>query len=258
MFHQFMWSDAYVLDWEKAKEFYSDLFGWNFVDQFYEGQLIYTMACQDLSAEPPESTSIVGMASKVGSDFEGPSHWLAYVFVESVDDAVEKIKSANGAIYKEPMDILDAGRMAVCGDPTGKLFMVWQQFGHSGTQLKGVNGSLCWFELITSDTSASADFYSSVFDWKLEETKVNDCQYWLFTQQDSWVGGMHDRTEETGNHELWLPYFQVDNISDCLKTIERWNGSLVSGIFTEPSIGQFAVAADFEGNMFGLTEFSKS
>lgn len=254
--HEFSWSDTFILDWEKGKEFYSELFNWNFVDQYHEGQLVYTLACHDLDANPPESTSIVGMASLEGCDFEGPCHWMAYLLVENVDETIEKFKSANGTVYKGPMDVMDAGRMAVCGDAQGKMIMLWQQLGHSGSQIKGVHGTLCWFELITSEVAAAIDFYCSVFDWTVEKETISTGDIWLCKYQKSIIGGIHDRLEEAGNHELWLPYFRVDNINDSLKIIDRWKGSMVAGIFEEPAIGKYAVAADFEGNMFGLTEFA--
>ena len=52
------------------------------------------------------------------------------------------------------------------------MIMLWQQLGHSGSQIKGVHGTLCWFELITSEVAAAIDFYCSVFDWTVE--KRND------------------------------------------------------------------------------------
>ena len=64
-----------------------------------------------------------------------------------------------------PMDVVDAGRMAVVQDPTGAVLSLWQPKESAGAELYGETGSLCWVELQTRDTAAATRFYSGLFGW---------------------------------------------------------------------------------------------
>ena len=49
-----------------------------------------------------------------------PPVWSTYVTVVDVDAAAAQAKDLGGAILSPPMDVMDAGRMAVIADPTAR------------------------------------------------------------------------------------------------------------------------------------------
>ena len=55
--------------------------------------------------------------------------WNTYIWVDSADDTAAKVTDAGGTVLSGPFDVLDAGRMAVCADPSGAVFCLWQA-GH--------------------------------------------------------------------------------------------------------------------------------
>ena len=67
-----------------------------------------------------------------------------------------------------PSDIPGAGRMAVCADPLGGVFGVWQAAENRGVQLVNVDGSWNFTGLHTADPAAADAFYRAVFGWELE------------------------------------------------------------------------------------------
>jgi uncharacterized protein len=113
------WVDTSQPDPEVAVAFYGGLFGWDFED-----------------AMPPGSAGKYyiarlrgGDVAAVGSQPQGQSQravWNTYVWVESADEVVSKVIGAGGRVVVEPVDVLDAGRMAVFTDPEGAAFWVWQ------------------------------------------------------------------------------------------------------------------------------------
>ena len=57
-----------------------------------------------------------------------------------------------------PMDVMDAGRMAVATDPTGAFFMIWQPKGSIGAEFVNEPGAFSWSELMTPDVDKAVAF----------------------------------------------------------------------------------------------------
>ena len=51
-------------------------------------------------------------------------------------------------------------------------------------------GELCWRELRTKDLSTAMEFYSKLFGWTLEQTKVTPME--LQRDNSGWRGGWRD------------------------------------------------------------------
>jgi predicted enzyme related to lactoylglutathione lyase len=152
------WIDTSQPDPEAAVAFYRDLFGWDFEDVM-----------------PPESEGKYfigrirgGDVAGVGSVPEGAppmATWNTYVWVESADDAANKVREAGGNVLREPFDVMDAGRMAVFTDPEGAAFCVWQANELKGAGIVNEHGSVNFNGLNTRDTDGAKSFYGAVFGW---------------------------------------------------------------------------------------------
>jgi uncharacterized protein len=152
------WVDTSQPDPEAAVDFYRGVFGWEFEDVM-----------------PPESEGRYFMArlrggdvAAVGSIPEGAppmAMWNTYIWVDSADDAVSKVRDAGGGVLMEPFDVMDAGRMAVVTDREGAAFSVWQAKRNKGAQIVNEPGSLSFNGLGSRDVEAAKSFYGSVFGW---------------------------------------------------------------------------------------------
>jgi predicted enzyme related to lactoylglutathione lyase len=152
------WIDTTQPDPQAAADFYGGLFGWELEDVM-----------------PPGSDARYFMARIRGGDVgaisgpaqDSPPAWNTYVWVDSVDETAAKVRDAGGAVLSEPMDVMDAGRMAVLADPEGAVFSVWQANRHRGARVVNEHGSLVFNTLSTRDVAAAESFYGSVFGWKV-------------------------------------------------------------------------------------------
>ncbi len=252
------WSDTFVADFEKGKQFYSELFDWNFTDQLYADSVVYSLASL---AHPEYSSAQLTVAGLGPCEIPKPGgiawNWGAYILVENVDAMLEHVVAAGGQLCKEPMDVMGAGRMAVCADSCGAVIHLWQAREHFGADADDVPGAVCWFELTSPDTQRSASFYTEVFGWTPKETVSNDRKYWEFYAGDKLLSTMHARLEETAQQGLWLPYFKTENLESQLAACKSLGGSVVYGPVLEPGVGRYAILADFESNMFGIAEFDR-
>ncbi len=110
----FSWNELATSDSDKAKEFYTGLFGWDTQVQEMP-HMVYTTF---LNGERMNAGMI-----QMTEEWEGiPPHWMVYFAVDDCDAGVEKTKALGGSIAVEPFDIEQVGRMAVVQDPQGATF----------------------------------------------------------------------------------------------------------------------------------------
>lgn len=81
--------------------------------------------------------------------------WSTYIAVDDADDAADGVRAAGGSVLSAPFDVFDAGRMAVCADPQGARFSLWQAGRHTGAQVVNAPGSWNWSDLHTRDVVAA-------------------------------------------------------------------------------------------------------
>ncbi len=113
----FGWSEIQTRDVEKAKTFYSAVFGWK-PTAFQGGMGEYTVFEND-------GRGIAGaMTMPDMVPAEVPPYWLTYFVVDDTDAAVATASAQGGAVLAPAMDVPTVGRIAVLADPSGAAFAV--------------------------------------------------------------------------------------------------------------------------------------
>ncbi len=116
------WNEMYSNDLEKAKEFYTGLFGWTFEK----------MPEHDNYEVIKNNGRSNGGAMKIQEDWpEMPSIWMVYFTVENLDKTMESVKKHGGSVKNGPMEAKGVGRFAVIEDPTGAVFTTIEMEGEA-------------------------------------------------------------------------------------------------------------------------------
>jgi predicted enzyme related to lactoylglutathione lyase len=102
--------------------------------------------------------------------------WNTYVWVESADEAAASVLDAGGRVVMNPVDVMDAGRMASFTDPEGAAFGVWEAKQHKGARIVNEPGALNFNSLNTRAPERAKAFYGSLFGW--ETLDLGDVQMW--------------------------------------------------------------------------------
>src|SRR4051794_35970395 len=107
------WVDNASPDPGAAAGFYSSLFGWE----------TESVMPEDAPGEYHMARLKGKHVAALGSQpMEGvPPVWNTYVTVADPDNTTQAVKDAGGQVFMEPFDVMDAGRMAVLGDPAGAV-----------------------------------------------------------------------------------------------------------------------------------------
>ena len=244
----FCWIELGTSDNEAAKSFYTQLFGWDYVDNPMGEHGVYTML--KLNGKD------VGGLYKLMPDMVAqgvPPHWMSYVAVTSADETAEKAKAEGAQVMNGPFDVYTIGRMAVIQDPTGAVFSVWQGKDHKGAGVTGQSGSLVWNELGTNDTDKAGQFYSNLFGWT-RQSFPGPFDYTVFNNGgDRGVGGMYKITPEMGPiPPHWLVYFAVDDCDASVQKATELGAQVMKPAEDIPGVGRFAILIDPQGAAFAL------
>ena len=105
-------------------------------------------------------------------------------------------------------------------------------------------------EIAASDPNAAADFYSKVFDWKIDVDE--SMNYVQFAAEEGGVGGAFTEVSENNPAGTVLAYVTTDDIESSLSKIEANGGKTIMPKTEILGIGHFAVFADATGGTLAL------
>ena len=107
------------------------------------------------------------------------------------------------------------------------------------------------FEIIGKDGKKLQDFYSQLFDWKIDAN--NPMNYGMVTPEDSGLGGGIGAGQDAGDGHVTV-YVEVDDLAAALKKAESLGGKTVMPPMAVPGGPEIAMFADPEGHVIGLAK----
>jgi hypothetical protein len=244
----FSWVDLATPDAAAAKAFYTHVFGWEAHDSPAGPDSVYTM----LSLAGKHVAGLYEMSAEQRA--QGiPPHWLSYVTVDDIDAATEKVTALGGTVLAGPMDVMEAGRMAMVQDPTGATFALWQAGQHIGAALVNIPGTFSWNELATTDVDKAGAFYGGLFGWEVTKDDMPTGPYYTVKNKGRMAGGMLQMTAEWGDMPpSWSVYFTVEDCDATIKQVHELGGNALMEPFEIPEVGRFAVMQDPQGAHFTI------
>jgi hypothetical protein len=194
-----------------------------------------------------------------------PAAWITQVSVDDADAAVERVRSAGGAVLAGPMDVEPAGRLAVIADPAGAVLCVWQPSTREGAQRVNEPGAWAMSLLSTPDQDAAEGFYGAVFGWQSETLDPdNGIKLWRLP---GYVGGEPSQPVPRdvvavmaplrGNGDAgpahWSIDFWVHDADEAAEQASAGGGQVVVAPHDTPLFRQ-AVLADPWGAVFSISQ----
>lgn len=243
------WASLMVHGLGTTEDFYADLFGWE-----------YEPGPEQLG---PYVRAMLGGREVAGigempPDRQLPVAWTTYLATDDADATAESIRSCGGTVAVGPLDAGVAGRVAICSDPLGAIFGLWQAASHLGTRLAGGPGTPVWHELVTQDTSTVGKFYEHVFGHEAlphagAGEAADEFDYLTLSLQGRPVAAVHgvgrSLPHDRGPH--WMTYFEVEDTDAAAARVLRLGGGIVQPP-REGLSGRLAVVTDPEGAVFTL------
>jgi predicted enzyme related to lactoylglutathione lyase len=156
------WVDTSQPDVDGAVAFYEAVLGWEFEERPVPGPDRYLIASCG-------GQVVAGLGRAAGEDPDR-GRWTTYVTVTDADEAAERVRSAGGVVRFGPVDAGPAGRSAICVDPAGAEFGLWQAGLRIGAELVNAPGGWNWSDLHTD--ADVVGFYGTVFGWEARSLEL--------------------------------------------------------------------------------------
>ena len=250
------WIDLMSPDVDASKAFYSAVFGWDSEDNFDDdGNRIYTQfkrgdhIVAGLGGQPPGMEGL-------------PAIWNSYVATDDVAATAAAVTEAGGTVMMPPMQVMEAGHMAIFADPTGAAFSVWQADRHKGADVANEADTWSWNELMSRDIDTAKAFYSKVFGWEYDEMDMGPGGIYNVIRGGDYngLGGLMamppDMPDQVPNH--WAVYFMVDDVNATAEAVKAAGGQVVQEPFEAPGVGHIAVMHDPAGGSFSVLQPSST
>ena len=244
-----VWHELVTSDMKAAEDFYTKVVGWTVTPFAGAGQPY------DVLQRPGGSAGGVGGVMKIPDGMNWPPHWVMYIGVPNLDEAVSHIQRLGGKALSEVIQVPDVGRLRVMLDPHGGMFAIMQpSMDGNAPETPPEVGEASWHELYTDDAPAAMKFYSEVFGWK--ETEAFDMgpmgKYYMFGRSFP-LGGMMTKTPDMKQLPThWGVYFRVPDVDAGAERVRSSGGKVLNGPMEVPGGDRIVNCMDPQGATFSL------
>lgn len=246
---EYIWYELMTPDPEGAKKFYDDVVGWN-IGAKPDGEMDYRM----IGCGEGFVGGVLGLSDAMIAGGAFPT-WLGYIGVDDVDAATKAAADSGATVTMQPFDI-PAGRIAMISDPQGAAIYLMRGAVEGGTSTvfsETELGHCGWNELVTSDSEAALDFYTSNFNWSRPEPMDMGPmgKYHFIASGDTTIGAVCGPMPDMGAPK-WNYYFRVPSIEAAVAKVNAGGGSVSMGPHEVPGGDWIIIGNDPQGATFCL------
>ena len=241
---KFIWADLVTDDVSAARNFYSRLFGWQFLNSGG-----YFIGMND-------SHPICGIfqKSRPPNDPKAKPRWFGYISVQNVPKVEKAVLKAGGKSLAARQNFPDRGEQAVFSDPEGAVFGVMRSTkGDPEDTLAGI-GDWVWIQLLSRDAPKATEFYRKVAGYDVVENpqpnRIND--YVLVSKGYARATVRTLAAQRNDVNPAWLPYVRVDNVAETANKARQLGGRVLVEPRPDLLEGKVAVIADPTGAAIGI------
>jgi predicted enzyme related to lactoylglutathione lyase len=122
------------------------------------------------------------------------------------------------------------------------------------TEVRPLQGSHVWYELMTTDPDGATKFYGAVVPgWTIGDPIGGDQDYRMIGRSDGGFGGgvlkLTGEMQSHGAKPIWMGYIGADDVDATVAQVEAKGGKALMPAFDIPQ-GRIAMVADPQGNPF--------
>ncbi|HEX7880528.1 MAG TPA: VOC family protein [Candidatus Eisenbacteria bacterium] len=247
-FHDFCWTNMLTPQPARAQEFFTKVLGWSYGEIPGMGHLLKVDGHNMGAMFDTE-----GQFSMQGA----PPHIGVLIKVADVDATAARVNALGGKA-QAPFDVGPNGRMAVCFDPSGANFDVWQE-GQQATRTDDSthHGAASWFECLTTDPAACVSFYTELFGWTTRVMSMPGFEYTVFALDGAPVAGcMILMPESGGTKPHWSTVFTIDDADKAAALTAELGGTVIMPPHDVPGVGRASVLKSPQGVVFQVIKYS--
>jgi predicted enzyme related to lactoylglutathione lyase len=202
------------------------------------------------------------LVAGVGPVMGGPpmSYWTTYFATDDVDALTERVEGASGTVIVPPMDVMDAGRMAMYSHPDAGMFGAWQAGNHKGAQLVNEPVSLAWNALMTRNVDSASTFLRAAFGLSTSPQEFGGGPYPIRMLGEQGVGGINDMPPGVPEEApaFWNVSFSVQDTDATVAKATELGGQVMMPAMDMQGVGRIAGITDPYGATFSVASLLPS
>jgi hypothetical protein len=244
---KFVWHNLVTGDGEAARQFYGELFGWEF-DVKDDGRYsVITYQGRNLGGIL--DTSKEGKMPKGG-------HWLSAMSVPNLDASLAAIDKAGGKQLEAPIDVSGVGRVVTVEDADGAVLHLLSSDNGDPPDVEPAVHTWLWHELLANHADRAVEFYQSAFGYGVEALKKKPTSEYrvLWSSGDARAGVLQNPFEKT--RSAWIPYIRVDDPAALAERVPGLGGRVVLAPRPDVRDGTLALVLDPSGAPLALQKWS--
>jgi len=215
---------------------------------------------------------VFDLASGKSDEANCKSFWIPYVCVTDTAAIAERVKQAGGSLHVGVKDVGN-GILAICNDPQGAQFALWQSKSKSPSETDKKSekdksdknnegekcdaekiakpvGSWCWEQLLTINKEGAFKFYCNVFDnWVRDSEGGFD---FLRLKEEPRAFAAIMQAPAASVKDKWMSYVSVENVDASAKQVVSLGGQITLSPLDIPGVGRKAVCVDDSGAAFTI------
>jgi len=244
---KFIWRDLMTDDTDAVKKFYSELFGWTYLD-IGEPDNDYIVVLHD-------GKPIAGIFKL--RDVEAKhkySQWISYLSVTDMNHIINYTEDNGGSVYREPFELPNRGTISFVFDSQQAVLAFVKSSSGDPKDADPVYNEFFWTEIWTNDVENSIKFYTGLLGYnsKKFDTRAENKYHVLEKENRPRAGIVKIPFENVKPH--LMPYIAVTDPSEIVKRVEQLGGTIYLG--TEGISGNnAAIIADPSGAVFTIQKW---
>jgi len=242
----FCWINMLTPEPKAACDFFAAVLGWTYDEIPGMGYTVKVGSAEigGLFAAPPGHQPQIGVMVKV----------------ENADATGARVQELGGRA-QPAFDIGDRLRMAVCFDPNGVEFDIWESKSAAGTRIDSrTPGAPSWFEAIAPGVERAVSFYGALFGWTFASAPIAEQpgeSYTTIRRGGRPIGGLLELTPRMiGLEPQWASYFTVADADATVATALRLGAIQGFPVRAVAGVGRICALASPQGVMFYVLELA--
>lgn len=241
-----VWHDLLTTTPAKSREFYGELFGWEFERP---GMNIGIGEADSYMLIRHKGELIGGMLDANILDREANiSQWVTVMSVGDIAAAVGRVEASGGEVLTPPTDVGSRGTLAVVASPDKAIIALVQTRDGDPVEREPVVNGWLWNELWTNDVEQATSFYAAVAGFEIEDHAVEgeDHKYRVLKSGDSPRAAIMPNPFER-ELPVWVNYIRVGDPAAITARVEELGGIVIIDAIARPLGGEVAFVAGPSG-----------
>jgi len=244
-----------------AARFYCTLFGWTVVARH-----------RPIDEDAGYWVFQHGDVAVGGLATDADASWTMYVRVADVRATALAVAARGGTVVAAPVRTLDGGRLALCADPEGARFAVWESpegedETDPGRAVAVSSPSAPGYQLLCRDAGAAAEFYGAVLGWDTEVVPCAEgarCARFLHPDTGRVVGMAVEAGPDAGTATRpgtpgrlaarWTVHLTVTDTDQAVARAAELGATVSVAPFNLPDVGRVAILDDPDHATFSIVQ----